>query len=155
MSHLLQHLSTIQKSTIFVTPTLRELPNREYTKNNGVLGITLWTLQKTRHAPSFLSMIHKNVRPGFARPGTKIHVHLCHHSNQPMNQRIRFHTYQTTLGFALPVLDSTLHSTRCNCTPTPICHPTARPLPPRLRVRTERRWLSHAIQGWYWPGRAG
>ena len=55
--------------------------------------------------------------PALPRPGTKIHVRQCHQSNQ----RIRFYTYQATLGFGTPVLD---------CTPASTCRPNARSSPP-------------------------
>ena len=78
------------------------------------------------------------------RPVTKIHVRQCHH----LNQRIRFYTCQTTLGFGLPALDCTLQL-YTNLHPPPHC--TA--WPPTHPGRAESRWLSHAIQGWYWsPG---
>ena len=70
--------------------------------------------------------------PTLPGPGTKIHVRQCHHSNQ----RIRFYTYRTTLGFGL--LGLTAHNLhlppQSSAIPPPPRHPvqtdSQRPLPP-------------------------
>ena len=68
--------------------------------------------------------------PALPGPCTKILVRQCHHSNK----RIRFYTYQTTLGFGSPYLTAQSHQPLT-------CRPNARQSPPpsRLPVQTDSR----------------